>query len=280
MAKYLITGAKGQLGRQFTKILKNMGIDFLAFGKEEFDITIFEKVYATLKEFKPEVVINCSAYNQVDRAEEEFDVALRVNSIGVSNLAIACRETETLLVHFSTDYVFDGTKKSLYTEEDTPNPLSKYALSKYLGEEQIRTLLNDYLIFRTSWVYGEGAQNFLYKLTQWAEANDHLRVACDEFSVPTSTMTITDITLKSIKEGLTGLYHLVNSGYASRYEWAMEYLKLKGIKKFIYPAYQNEFSLPAKRPRFSAMSNGKISKNLNITISDWKDELRKFVIGG
>ncbi|MDW7999001.1 MAG: dTDP-4-dehydrorhamnose reductase, partial [Thermodesulfovibrio sp.] len=247
--KYLITGAKGQLAREFVKFLESKGKDFLALSKDELDIGDFSQVLAILKQIKPQVVINCSAYNHVDKAEDEFEQALRVNCIGVSNLAVACREVGALLVHYSTDYVFDGQKQGLYNEEDKPNPLSKYALSKYLGERQIPSILEKYLIFRTSWVYGEGKQNFLSKLEQWAQSQDYLRVACDEFSVPTSTKTLVEVTMKTLKEGLTGLYHLVNSGYCSRYEWAKEYLRLKGVYKFIYPAYQAEFSLPAKRPR-------------------------------
>lgn len=274
--KYLITGALGQLGREFVKFLKNSGEEVLAFGREELDIRDFSKVLDTFKRLRPQVVINCSAYNQVDRAEEEFEEALSVNCTGVLNLAIACKETKALLIHYSTDYVFDGEKQGLYVEDDKPNPLSKYALSKYLGEKEIKTILEDYLIFRTSWVYGEGKQNFLYKLSQWAMKEEYLRIACDEFSVPTSTKTIVEITIRAFRQGLMGLYHLVNSGYASRYEWAKEYFKLKGIKRFIYPAYQSEFRLPARRPRFSAMSNEKISNLLDITIPYWNEDLKIF----
>lgn len=277
--RYLLTGAKGQLGREFIRTLNSSGEKFLALSRQELDIRSFSQVMDALRQFKPDVVINCSAYNQVDKAEDEFDEALSVNCIGVSNLAIACRETGAFLVHYSTDYVFDGEKQGLYTEDDTPNPLSKYALSKYLGEKQIEAILEKYLLFRTSWVYGEGTQNFLYKLTQWANTQEYLKIACDEFSVPTYTKTIVDVTLKALKEKLIGLFHLVCSGYASRYEWAKEYLRLKRIKKFIYPVSQIEFNLPAKRPRFSAMSNEKICKELNITISQWDEELKRFVGG-
>jgi len=275
--RLLITGAKGQLGREFVKTLENTHHQVYAFSREELDVTDFQKVYSTIKEIKPDVVINCSAYNLVDKAEEEFEKALQVNAIGVSNLAIACRETKAFLIHYSTDYVFDGKKEGLYTEEDQPNPLSKYALSKYLGELKVKAFLENYLIFRVSWVYGEGKQNFLYKLTEWAKTQEYLRIACDEFSVPTSTRTIVEVTLKAIDKGLTGLYHLVNSGYTSRFEWAREFLRLKGIKKFIYPAYQQDFNLPAKRPRFSAMSNDKICKELGIEIREWREEMKSFL---
>jgi dTDP-4-dehydrorhamnose reductase len=133
------------------------------------------------------------------------------------------------------------------------------------------------LIFRTSWVYGLGKQNFLYKLIQWIRQQDYLKIACDEFSIPTSTKTIVDITLKSIEKGIIGLFHLTNSDYCSRYEWGKKFLVLSGIKKFIYPAYQADFNLPAKRPRFSAMNNNKISSALKIEIPPWDKELEKMI---
>jgi len=278
MKRVLITGAGGQLGKEFVKVLSSKGIDFVALEKKNLDITNFEKVYKTLKETNPSIVINCSAYNQVDLAETEILQAFSTNAIGPYNLAITCREINAKLIHYSTDYVFDGIKKGLYTEEDSPNPLNQYARSKLLGEELVKQVLEDYLILRVSWVYGEGTQNFLYKLEEWAKKQEVLKIVVDEFSVPTSTKTIVEVTLKAIDAGLNGLYHLTNSGYASRYEWAKEYFKLKGINKLIYPALQADFNLPAKRPKWSVISNEKISKALGITIRDWKEELKSFCL--
>jgi len=278
MRKVLITGASGQLGKEFLKVLSSKGIDFVALERKDLDIANFEEVYKTLKEINPSIVINCSAYNQVDLAETEILQAFSTNAIGPYNLAITCREINAKLIHYSTDYVFDGIKKGLYTEEDSPNPLNQYARSKLLGEELVKQVLEDYLILRMSWVYGEDTQNFLYKLEEWAKKQEVLKVVVDEFSVPTSTKTIVEVTLKAIDAGLTGLYHLTNSGYASRYEWAKEYFKLKGMNKLIYPALQADFNLPAKRPKWSVMSNEKISKALGITIRDWKEELKSFCL--
>ena len=278
MRKVLITGASGQLRKEFVKVLSSRGIDFVALKRKDLDVTNFEKAYKTLKEINPSVIINCSAYNKVDLAETEILKAYSTNAIGPYNLAITCREINAILIHYSTDYVFDGIKKGLYTEEDSPNPLNQYARSKLLGEELVKQVLEDYLILRVSWVYGEGVQNFLYKLEEWTKKQEVLKVAVDEFSVPTSTKTITEVTLKAIDAGLTGLYHLTNSGYASRYEWAKEYFKLKGINKLIYPALQADFNLPAKRPKWSVMSNEKISKALGITIRDWKEDLKSFCL--
>ena len=278
--RYLVVGAGGQLGSEFLKYLSLQGLEFLALKRSDLDVSRFDNVYRLVRDCKPNVVINCSAYNQVDLAETEVIKTFSVNAIGPYNLAIACKEVKARLVHYSTDYVFDGTKQGLYTEEDSPNPLSQYAKSKLLGEELIKQVLEDsYLIFRVSWVYGEGKQNFLYKLEEWAKKQEVLKIAVDEFSVPTSTRKIVEVTLKALDAGLNGLYHLTNSGYASRYEWAKEYFKLKGINKLIYPALQADFNLPAKRPKWSVMSNEKISKVLDINITDWQEELEKFIKG-
>jgi len=175
---------------------------------------------------KPDIVINCAAYNLVDKAEEDYITAYKTNALGVRNLAYLSNKLNAFFVHYSTDYVFDGTKENgLYTEEDTPNPLNEYGKSKLTGERWIVEETENYLLFRVSWVYGRGKQNFIYKLIQWAKNNDYLKIAYDEISVPTSTRTIVEVTLKALDNGLTGLYHLTNSGYASRYEWAKKYLK-------------------------------------------------------
>ncbi len=278
--KVLVTGARGQLGTEFVNFFESKGLDFVALGREELDITDFHKLYSVVREIKPDFVINCSAYNQVDRAEDEIQAAFRVNAVGVYNLAVVSREVGAKLIHYSTDYVFDGSKQGFYVEEDQPNPLNTYGKSKLLGEALIKDVAEDFLIFRVSWVYGRGRQNFLYKLYEWAKAREVLRIAVDEFSVPTSAKTIVEVTIRAIGDGLSGLYHLTNSGYASRYEWAKEYLELKGIKKLIYPAYQADFNLPARRPKWSVMSNERISGELKIEIPDWKEELKRRVNEG
>jgi len=271
MKRVLITGAGGQLGKEFVKVLSSKGIDFVALERKDLDIANFERVYKTLKEIKPSVIINCSAYTQVDLAETEILQAFSTNAIGPYNLAITCREINAKLIHYSTDYVFDGIKKGLYTEEDSPNPLNQYARSKLLGEELVKQVLEDYLILRVSWVYGEGKQNFIYKLLQWAKEREVLQIAFNEVSVPTYTGFIVEKTLKALEKGLAGLYHLVPRGYASRYEWGKLALKLLGINKILIPVQKEIFNLPAKRPDFSAMSGEKIEKELGEEFEEWNE---------
>ncbi len=275
--RYLILGAKGQLGREFVRWL-NKKSECFSVGREECDISDLNQVLKLFKDVRPDIVINCAAYNLVDKAEENYVTAVKVNSIGIKNLAFASNKYKAFLVHYSTDYVFDGKKENgLYTEDDKPNPLNEYGKSKLMGEAFLKEETDRFLIFRVSWVYGEGKQNFIYKLLKWAENSDYLKISYDEVSVPTSTRTIVSVTLKALKEGLEGLYHLTNSGCASRYEWAKKVFKVKKINKFIYPVSGEIFNLPAKRPKFSAMSNERISTELSIEIPHWEEELERIM---
>jgi len=275
--KFVVTGAKGQLAKEFIKHFEKAGIEYIAFTRQELDISNLDDVRAKLKNLKFDVLINCAAYNNVDRAEEDFVHAFKVNSVGVYNLALICSEKEVLLVHFSTDYVFDGTKGNLYKEDDIPNPINQYAKSKLLGENLVDDVLEEYLLFRVSWVYGNGKQNFIYKLLQWSKDNDVLKIAFNEVSVPTYTEFIVENTLEAIKKELRGLYHLVPEGYASRYEWAKKFFELIKRKKILIPVEKEVFNLPAKRPNFSAMSSQKIQKKLNKYFPTWEEVLSRFV---
>ncbi len=273
MVKYLITGADGQLAKEF---LKRLAEEAKGLNRHDLDIGNLDQVLQILYELRPQVIINCAAYNNVDLAEKQYYEAVRTNTIGVRNLAYGAKKIGAFLVHYSTDYVFDGLKGIPYKEEDQPNPINAYGKSKYMGELSIKEECPTYLLFRVSWVFGEGSQNFIYKLLRWAEERDILEISCDEVSSPTSTTTIVDTTLKALKGGLTGLYHLTNTGYTSRYEWALFILNKLGLKREIKPVSSEIFNLPAKRPKFSAMSNERIRHILGIEIPSWQEatELR------
>jgi dTDP-4-dehydrorhamnose reductase len=276
--KYLITGRNGQLARAFIKTFEMGSVDFSAPDESKLDITNGAIVDEIVTAYKPDIIINCAAYNLVDQAEQEPEKALTVNALGPKNLAQAAARQKVILVHFGSDYVFDGMKESgLYTEKDQVNPLNEYGKSKLSGEEMVRKACDDVLIFRLSWVYGEGKQNFIYKLTEWANNNKYLKIACDEFSVPTHTDTIVNITLKSLDAGMRGLFHLTNSGFCSRYEWATFIAKYLGIRKFILPVSMDVFHLPARRPKFSAMTNIRLSGELNLSIPSWEEAVESFL---
>ncbi len=279
--RYLITGAKGQLGKEFVSFFDDKGLEYIAFGRDKLDVTDLCQVEEAISFYKPHVIINCSAYNYVDMAEKEFFKAFWVNGVGVYNLLMSARKHGIFFVHYSTDYVFDGEKGTLYTEEDETNPINKYGLSKLFGEKIIfengKEYLKNILIFRVSWVYGFGKQNFIKKFLNWAKEKDTLEISFDEVSVPTWTKVIVDVTKKATDVGIFGLFNLVNSSFCSRYEWAKTLAEILGMRKKIIPVPSSKFKLFAKRPKFSAMSNRKIEKELDISIPHWKDSLTEFL---
>lgn len=277
--KVLITGSKGQLGIEFRSFLeKKSSIEVLALPREELDIGNSERVNKVIESFKPGIIINCSAYNYVDKAENDYDSAFRVNALGVKNLAIASERVGALLIHYSTDYVFDGKKEGLYTEEDIPGPLNKYGLSKLEGEKLLREYTENFLLFRVSWVFGFGKQNFLHKLMELGKENSVLKIAFDQISAPTYTEDIVKITWKAIRTGLKNrIYHLTNTGYASRYEVAHYYFELLKKDVLLLPVLSEYFKSAAHRPYFSAMSNKKISNDTCIEIPHWQEAMKRYL---
>jgi len=276
--KYLIIGKHGQLAKEFQRLLSSKGEEYIALSHEEADVRDYVKLNKVFEAYKPEVVINCSAYNQVDKAESDYEEAMKVNALGPYNLALLCKEYGLFLVHYSTDYVFDGSKsEGLYTEVDEPNPLNKYGLSKLLGERFAMQTAHNMLLLRVSWVFGEGTQNFVYKVLNWSKGREVLQVSVDEVSVPTWARRIAMVSYEAIHKGLTGLYHLVSSGHASRYEWAKQVLKLCHKENLVVPVPADSFNLPAKRPKFSAMSNERISAELGIRLPDWESDLEEYL---
>lgn len=274
----LITGAKGQLAQEFQEFFRKRDLyNVIALERERLDISHMDEVIKAFSFFKPSIVINCAAYNNVDLAEKEKDKAFNTNSTGVKNLAIACEERGSLLIHYSTDYVFDGKKEDYYLEDDSPNPINVYGESKLEGERYILEITKNFLLFRVSWVYGPGRQNFLYKIIEWSKNNNTLRIVCDQISSPTYTEDIVIFTYLSIEKGLRGLYHLSSRGYCSRYELARFFLESIGWDGMILPVKSDFFLSDAKRPYFSAMSSKKISNALGVEIPDWRNGISRFI---
>lgn len=276
--RYLIIGSYGQLGKEFIKLMDNKMRNFLAVDLDKLDISDYTAVNDIFTNFKPDVAINCAAYNNVDLAESRPDEAIKVNATGAKYLASTCAKHHCFFVHYSTDYVFDGSKNDgFYCEKDKTNPINEYGLSKLQGEKFIVEETNDYIIFRLSWVFGDGSQNFVQKMKEWSQKSHILNIAFDEVSVPTSSKTIVEVTEKALQAGVMGTYHLTNSGYASRYEWAKEIAKNLKLNLLLHPVSKDIFQLPAKRPTFSAMSNNNISEILDMKIANWEDSLQDFL---
>lgn len=274
--KVVIAGANGQLARAFIQRFEANGQAYAAPPEENLDITSPDAVADVLKTTAPSVLINCAAYNAVDLAESEEDRAYRINAEAVGILAEQCAKSNCRLVHYSSDYVFDGKANALYSEQDATEPLNVYGRSKLAGE-QLALEYEQALALRVSWVFGDGEQNFLYKLRQWAKANAVVRITSDETSVPSYTEDIVDVTLAALDEGAAGLFHANNSGYASRYEWAKLFLARVAPDVLVVPAALAEFPSPAERPHFAAMNNMALAKTLSGEIPDWRDAVERYL---
>ncbi len=272
--KYLITGALGQLGKAFRKVLEG---DAIFLSHKELDITDLHEVREALDHYKPDVVINCAAYNKVDDAEKDWREAYKVNGLGSRNLAVASNELGAILVHFSTDYVFDGKKEAPYTIADRPNPLSEYGKSKLLGEEFVRSLTTRHIIIRTSWVFGDGTQNFVHKVMSWSRKYKTLRIVVDEVSSPTYTEDLAKATVDLLKVGAFGLFHITNSESASRYEFAKEILNIVGWNGKVEKATQEDFKLLARRPKYSVLDNFALKESIGYNLRSWREALREFL---
>lgn len=272
----VIIGAAGQLGTEFIRLFERNGWDHAGVDLAGLDITDVDAVRAVLLPYKPGLIINCAAYNLVDKAESDPKPAWDVNAEGVRNLAFAARQLESKLVHFGTDYVFDGAKRAPYVEDDAPNPLSEYGRSKLKGEEYALDCPGS-LVLRLSWLYGRGTQNFMHKLLGWAEKPGPLRIADDEVSVPMFAGDIVTMVMAALREGITGRWHLSGGEPCSRYDWAKAALKAYGVEKEIVPAKMADFKLPARRPGYSAMSNAALCGQLGIESPHWRESMEKFI---
>ena len=276
--RYLVTGSGGQLAGEFIRRLRSSSDFCAAPGERECDVTDAEAIGKLMASVRPDVVLNCAAYNQVDLAERERDAAFRVNADGPRILAEGASRTGARLVHFSSDYVFDGARPDgvPYTEDDPACPVNVYGESKLQGEEAVREVLGDRsLVLRLSWVFGNGTQNFVFKFLERVRSGKPLAVTVDEVSVPTWTGTVAAVVLEALRQGATGLFHLTNSGQCSRYDWARSILRLHGIDRTIEPITMASLGLPAKRPACSAMSNKRLAGRLGISIASWDDALRE-----
>lgn len=274
--KILITGAQGQLAQEIHRTLESKNYDTTVLDEIKLNITDFSRALKIISEVKPDIVINCAAYNDVDRSEIDWETAFLVNGIGVKNLAISCNENNAILVHFSTDYVFDGQKGKPYTIADRPNPINRYGESKLLGEEFLKNHLERYFLIRTSWVFGEGKFSFPKKLVEWASNNKKLKIVDDQISSPSYTLDVASAVTDLIQTGNYGLYHITNSGSCSKYTWSEFILKAIKWDGEIEPAKSEEFTSPAKRPLFSALDNFPLKEIIGYLLPSWQDATERF----
>lgn len=261
--RFLITGSEGMLAFALKKEIAGMPDALVrACDKSECDITNVNSVARVFAEYKPDIVLNCAGYTAVDKAEQEKETAMAVNAQGVANLAKACAENDSTLVHFSTDYVFNGLKKS-YDEADARDPINVYGLSKARGEEYIENILagKKYYIIRTAWLYGPSGPNFVETMLKLAGEKDSLSIVDDQHGSPTLTFDLAKAVLQLINAGVNkypfGIYHLTNSGHCTWYEYTCKIFEYSNIKIPVNPVTTDQFPRPARRPSYSVLNNNK-----------------------
>jgi len=284
----VLCGKNGQLGWELQRILPVLG-DVIALDHEDLDLCDLHEVQRRLQELKPGLIVNASAYTDVDRAEKEPGLAMNVNGLAPGIMAEVSRTLGAVLIHYSTDYVFDGKGKTPYTESDPTNPLNLYGKSKLMGEENIRQAGDAYLILRTSWVYSLRGNSFVNKVLGWARKNSTLRIVDDQVSSPTWARMLAEITglmLAGVRTDLLdtmrerrGLYHLAGRGHTSRYEWARHILAndprpSEQTVQTLEPARTEDFPSPAGRPLFSALDCSRFKKTFGLELPPWDETLK------
>ncbi len=276
--KILLTGCNGQLGRELTRQLSRKGTLFAGYDIPEFDITNKTAMAAIIDREKPDVIINCGAMTNVDGCETQEEAAMAVNGEGPGKLAEICADREIVLVHVSTDYVFDGNGISEdghirpYTETDPINPQTVYGKSKALGEKLVKEKTKQFFIVRTAWLYGDG-HNFVKTMLKLSETHDKLTVVDDQVGSPTSTVDLARAILELIETDAYGVYHGTCEGMCSWYDFACEIFKLKGIDIDVSPVTSEEYPSKTPRPKYSVLENkGLEDLGLNV-FRPWQEAL-------
>jgi dTDP-4-dehydrorhamnose reductase len=281
--KIALIGADGQLGKDIYSYFSDSGLTVVPLTEKDIDVCDAKLCSSALLQLKPEIIINTAAFHRVDTCEEELQKTFAVNVTGVKNLAEICLSIKSVLVHFSTDFVFGGyDKRTPYIEDDCPAPVSIYGISKLAGEYVIKYMLERYYICRLSGLYGHSRSigkgyNFVEMMIDLAEEGRNIKVVDDQVLTPTSTKDVTEKLYRLIRTEKFGLYHMTNSGECSWYEFACEIFRLAGIKPDISPTTSEEFGAKAKRPAYSVLDNKKLREAGIGDMRHWKEALTDYM---
>ncbi len=278
----LITGANGQLGHEMQRVAKESNDNYIftdvAEGYENLDITDLEAIRKMVKANNIEIIVNCAAYTNVDRAESDFDTANLINNTAAGNLATAMKEVEGTLIHVSTDYVFQGDRNIPCREDWPTNPLGVYGKTKLAGEKAIEATGCKHIILRTAWLYSQWGKNFVKTMQSLTASKDSLKVVFDQVGTPTFAGDLADAIAHIINTrqlDKTGIYHFSNEGVCSWFDFAKIICELSGNTCDIQPCYSEEFPSPVKRPHFSVLDKSKLKSTFGIRVPYWTDSLKK-----
>lgn len=274
--KYLITGGTGQLGYDIVKELISRGkLEYIAPTTKEMNITNKDEVEKVILDYKPNVIFHCAAYTAVDKAEEDRENCYNVNVNGTKNIVEVAKKINAKVVYISTDYVFDGTKKTEYETEDITNPINYYGYTKLLGEKEVQQL-NDYLIVRISWAFGENGKNFVKTMLNLAETKTELSIVSDQIGSPTYTKDLSKLLLDMIENNKKGLFFATNEDFCSWYEFAEYIFKINNINIKLNKVLTKDYKTLAKRPLNSKLSKNKLDEEGLTRLPSWQDAASRF----
>ena len=286
--RILLLGNTGQLGWELNRSLITIG-DLISVDYPEIDFAQTKALKDFVLESRAKLIVNAVAYTAVDKAEQEPELAERINGVAPGALAEAANQLDAALIHYSTDYVFDGNTDRPYVETDPTNPISAYGHSKLLGEEMVAETARNTIILRTSWMYSNRRENYLKKVMEWARSKKALRIVTDQFGNPTSARFLAQVTVQMLLRGggdipewcrqNRGIYHLAGDGFASRFEFTQEILRNDPYPEShtyqeLCPAKSEDFPLPAQRPAFSALDCTKFKRAFGLGLPPWQEALK------
>lgn len=289
MTRLLVTGRTGQIGWELQGALAPLGT-VIALDRSAMDVASPDSIRRAIRDAKPEIIVNAAAYTHVDRAESEPDLAMKVNGVAPGIMAEEAKRLGAILVHYSTDYVFDGELDRPYVEDDPPNPVNAYGKTKLAGELAVAAVGGHHLILRSSWVYSARGSNFVLTVLRLAREKPELAMVDDQTGSPTWARALAEATAELLRRkdrvlGHSGVYHLAASGRASRYEFANDVIRIMrdvcgeaGGWAKVRPITSGDYPLPARRPRNPVMSQDKVKRILGVEMTHWRDELRSFLV--
>lgn len=277
MERVLVTGAKGMLGGDLTEVLNRR---YEVYGRDidDFDITRERETMDAISGIRPDIVVHAAAYTDVDGCESHVELAHSINGEGTKNVASACKRLGSRMVYMSTDYVFDGTKSGAYSEEDSTCPINTYGRSKLEGERWVRTMVGQFVIVRTAWLFGRGGNNFVKTIVRLAREKRPLSVVNDQVGSPTYTIDLSKAISALMEKRCTGIYHITNGETCSWYEYAREILAMSGLSDIpVHPISSDQLNRAAKRPHNSVFARGKFEGETGYRMRSWREALRDYL---
>ena len=278
MNNILVTGSTGQLGSDVVKELLKRGYSTLSPNRSELNLCSEDNIRNYILNSNCEAIVHCAAYTQVDKAEDEKDLCIKINATATKHIAKCAKILDIPMIYISTDYVFDGTKDGKYTENDETNPINIYGESTLAGEKYVQEILDKYYIVRTSWVFNINGKNFIETMLRLSKVNNQLSIVNDQIGSPTYTKDLSRLLVDMLETSKYGLYHATNEGYCSWYEFANTIFKLANINIDIKAINSNEYASRAKRPLNSKLSKDKLIEYGFKPLPHWEDALKDYLI--